>query len=125
MAISPFTIWAARASLHAVGFRVGVRRQRLELAAEFDDIAVAILPVVEEGEILFDVVDVRHRATLQEVWRRVNAPGRRLTDAGRQLPRAGAGAVLRSLRGARPSGARAGMAAARAIARHRAGFWAQ
>ena len=44
----------ADAASHFVGVIVRLRAQRLERMAQFDDIAIPVLPVVERGEIIAD-----------------------------------------------------------------------
>lgn len=51
----------AGAALHLVGGRPLVFRQVRQRLAELDHIAVAILPVLEEGEIVHDFVKAGHR----------------------------------------------------------------
>src|SRR6185369_14060991 len=47
----------AGAALNLVGVGALRLRQRLERAAEFDHIAVAIVPIIEEREVFGDLVD--------------------------------------------------------------------
>jgi hypothetical protein len=54
----------ADAAANLVGVVMRGRAQRLEGAAEFDDIAIAVLPVVEEGEIGADGFDRGQRRAL-------------------------------------------------------------
>lgn len=51
----------ADAASHFVGVIVRLRAQGLERMAQFDDIAIPVLPVVERGEIIADVVDRQQR----------------------------------------------------------------
>ena len=53
--------------------------KRLEHFAKFDDIAVAVLPIVEQGEVFDDVVDRRHVSTIPSTLSR----SRRWRDATR------------------------------------------
>ena len=87
IAISPRTIWAslsptnvehrpaaavrldrgrkphlAGAALHLVGVAAGRFRQRRQRAAELDQIAVAVVPLLQQSEILDDLVDRCHRS---------------------------------------------------------------
>src|SRR5262249_29683682 len=48
------------AALHLVGGRALCLGQGLKLAPELDDVAVTVLPIVEEGEIGEDLVEARH-----------------------------------------------------------------
>src|SRR5436305_8504297 len=48
------------ATLHLVGGGVLGLRHRIQRAAEFDDIPVAVVPVVEQREIIPDFVYCRH-----------------------------------------------------------------
>jgi hypothetical protein len=54
----------ADAAANLVGVAMRGRAQRLERAAEFDDIAITVLPVVEEGEIGADGFDRGQRRAL-------------------------------------------------------------
>jgi hypothetical protein len=56
----------ADAAANLVGVVVRGLAQRLERAAELNDIAIAILPVVEEGEIGADGFDRGQRRALRE-----------------------------------------------------------
>ena len=51
----------ADAAAHFVGVIVRLRAQRLERMAQFDNIAIPVLPLVERGEIIADDVDRRQR----------------------------------------------------------------
>jgi hypothetical protein len=61
----------ADAAANLVGVVMRGLAQRLERSAEFDDVAITILPVVEEGEIGADGVDRGQRRALQG---RLNLP---------------------------------------------------
>jgi hypothetical protein len=61
----------ADAAANLVGVVVRGWAQRLERSAELDDVAIAILPLVEEGEIGADRFDRGQRRALQE---RLNLP---------------------------------------------------
>src|SRR5256885_9453027 len=52
--------YLAGAALHLVRLAAQFLRQRLEGAAELDNVAIAVVPLVEQGEILDDVVDRGH-----------------------------------------------------------------
>ncbi len=54
----------AGAAAHFVGLAVGAFRQRLQRAAKLDDIAIAVVPLIEQREILNDVVDRRHTGNI-------------------------------------------------------------
>ena len=47
----------ARAAAHLVGIVVRLRRQRRQHPAELDDVAIALVPVVQELEVRDDLVD--------------------------------------------------------------------
>src|SRR4029079_11015864 len=47
------------AALHLVGVAAGRLRQRRQRAAEFDQVAVAVVPLLQQIEILNDLVDRR------------------------------------------------------------------
>jgi hypothetical protein len=51
----------AGAALHLVGVRPLRIREWIEGATEFDDVAVAVFPIVKEGEAVHDVVNAGHR----------------------------------------------------------------
>ena len=106
----------AGAAAHLVGLRaqrVGQRRQR---APELDHIAVAVLPVVEEGEVRADGVERRGR-TCRPCGDRARSPvpvalciwsARGATQAGeRQSPRR-LGSDIRALQLAAPGGRQVG-----------------
>src|SRR5262249_16604972 len=63
------------AALHLVGVGARALGQRRQLAAELDHIAVAVVPVVEDGEIVDDVVDI-HALRLRPRYRRRPRRGR-------------------------------------------------
>jgi len=56
----------ADATADLVGVVARALAQRLERAAELDDVAIAVLPVVEEGEIGADGFDRGQRRALRE-----------------------------------------------------------
>ena len=58
LAFQPYLTCAAP---HLVAFIVGRLAKRLEGMTEFDDIAIAILPIVEGGEIVADGVNACQR----------------------------------------------------------------
>ena len=57
----------AGAAAHLVGLIVGGLRQRRQRAPELDDIAVAVVPLVEQFEILDDLVDCGHGANSSDM----------------------------------------------------------
>ena len=69
----------ADAAAHLVGVVVRLVAQRLQRAAELDDIAIAILPIVEEGEIVAYRVDRAQRGLagfiVEAVYSEEAAPG--------------------------------------------------
>jgi hypothetical protein len=67
----------ADATADLVGVVARVPAQRLERAAELDDVAIAILPVVEERKIGADGFDRGQRRPLQPVERPAYIPFRR------------------------------------------------
>ena len=95
----------ARASLHLVGVAVRRRRKRRQFPPQFDQIAVAVVPVVEDREIVDDFVDVGHRAG---VPRRpyIERRGRGRSTLSRLeccAANRGYAVCLASLRGSRPA----------------------
>ena len=54
----------AGATAHLVGFGVSAFRQRRQRAAELDDVTIAVVPLIEQGEILNDFVNGRHAANI-------------------------------------------------------------
>jgi hypothetical protein len=54
----PFQPYLTDAAPHLVDFIVGCLAKRLEGMTEFDDIAIAILPIVEGGEIVADGLEI-------------------------------------------------------------------
>ena len=54
----------AGAASHLVGLGVRAFGQRRQRAAELDDIAIAVVPLIEQREILNDVVDGGHAANI-------------------------------------------------------------
>ena len=61
------------AAPHLVDFIVGCLAKRLEGMTEFDDIAIAILPIVEGGEIVADDLEISqailaYAGALKELW---------------------------------------------------------
>jgi hypothetical protein len=57
----------ADAAAHPIRLVMGLGGQRLQRMAEFDQIAVAVIPIVEEGEISADGFDRSQGAALG--WR--------------------------------------------------------
>jgi hypothetical protein len=55
-----FQPYLTDAASHFVAFIVARLAKRLEGMTEFDDIAVAILPIVEGGEIVADGLEISH-----------------------------------------------------------------
>ena len=51
----------ARAASHLVGFIARRLRKRRQLPAELDKVAIAVVPIVQDGEIVDDFFDIRHR----------------------------------------------------------------
>src|SRR3954471_8575703 len=51
----------AGATLHLVGGGMLGLRHRIQRAAEFDDIPVAVVPILQQRKIIPDLVDIAHR----------------------------------------------------------------
>src|SRR4051812_15354034 len=58
----------ARATLHLVGGGMLGLRHRIERAAEFDDIPVAVVPILQQRKIVPDFVDRRHHGPHLSYW---------------------------------------------------------
>src|SRR6185503_114326 len=107
----------ARATAYFVGLDMRGLRQRRQIAAEFDDVAIAVVPLLEQREILDDVVDRGHN-----VWASLSAgyigairafgqkrlPRRKSRDETRRVdnPRPRGGAAAAGPAHARPAGRR-------------------
>src|ERR1051325_2007618 len=65
----------AGAALHLIGLGARGLGQRRKLAAEFDYVTVAVVPIVEDGEIVDDVVD-RHGVRPRPRYRHARCRGR-------------------------------------------------
>src|SRR5436190_8367305 len=74
----------AGTTLHLVGKRMLGLGERCQLAAELDHIAIAIVPLVEQGEIILDLVDRRHPAVSPRP-----VPSRGIYEKGTRRKRAG------------------------------------
>lgn len=48
------------ATLHFVSIGVGANCQRRQSAPKFDDVAIAVVPLIEQREIFNDLVDWSH-----------------------------------------------------------------
>src|SRR5690606_2956602 len=56
------------AAAHLVGFGLQGVGKRRQLASEVDQVAIAVLPVVEEGEVLPELVEAHLRSDHGDVW---------------------------------------------------------
>jgi glutathione S-transferase len=91
----PFQPYLTDAAPHLVDFIVGCLAKRLEAMTEFDDIAIAILPIVEGGEIVADGLEISqailaYARALKELrsqpfWRPIDPIGR-AAKRGRPSP---------------------------------------